>query len=69
VRRSPLGFGWLIKRRPLDSELLASWLRPSLEDPAVRRGINSYRGGVPHAAVAEALGVAHTPLPESLGTR
>jgi pimeloyl-ACP methyl ester carboxylesterase len=37
VRRSPLGFGWLIKRRPLDSELLESWLRPSLEDPAVRR--------------------------------
>jgi pimeloyl-ACP methyl ester carboxylesterase len=37
VRRSPLGFGWLIKRRPLDSELLESWVRPSLEDPAVRR--------------------------------
>jgi pimeloyl-ACP methyl ester carboxylesterase len=37
ARRSPLGFGWLIKRRPLDSELLESWLRPSLEDPAVRR--------------------------------
>jgi pimeloyl-ACP methyl ester carboxylesterase len=37
VRRSPLGFGWLIKRRPLDAELLESWLRPSLEDPAVRR--------------------------------
>jgi pimeloyl-ACP methyl ester carboxylesterase len=37
VRGSPLGFGWLIKRRPLDSELLESWLRPSLEDPAVRR--------------------------------
>jgi pimeloyl-ACP methyl ester carboxylesterase len=37
VRRSPLGFGWLIKRRPLDGELLESWLRPSIEDSAVRR--------------------------------
>ena len=37
VRGSPLGFGWLIKRRPLDSDLLESWLRPSLEDAAVRR--------------------------------
>jgi hypothetical protein len=24
-------------------------------------GLNTYKGTVPHAAVAEALGVAHTP--------
>lgn len=32
------------------------------KDPAVARGINTYKGGVPHAAVAEALGLEHTPL-------
>ena len=36
VQRSPLGFGWLIKRRPLDAELLSDWLRPVLRDSAVR---------------------------------
>jgi alanine dehydrogenase len=30
--------------------------------PHIITGINTYRGTVPHAAVAEALGVAHTPF-------
>jgi pimeloyl-ACP methyl ester carboxylesterase len=39
VRRSPLAFGWLIKSRPLDAELLESWVRPSLQNPAVFRDV------------------------------
>jgi alanine dehydrogenase len=35
--------------------------RAAVEDPAVARGLNTYLGTVPHAAVAEALGVEHTP--------
>jgi alanine dehydrogenase len=31
-------------------------------DPAVVKGINTYRGTVPHPAVAEALGVEHVPF-------
>ncbi len=31
-------------------------------DPVFISGLNTYRGTVPHAAVAEALGVAHTPF-------
>jgi alanine dehydrogenase len=30
--------------------------------PHMVTGINTYRGSVPHAAVAEALGVPHTPF-------
>jgi len=37
VQRSPLGFGLLIKRRPLDAEVIDGWLRPFLSDPAIRR--------------------------------
>jgi alanine dehydrogenase len=40
--------------------------RAADEDRAVRRGINTYRGRVPHAAVAQALGVDHQPLPDTL---
>jgi alanine dehydrogenase len=31
-------------------------------DPSIALGINTYRGGCPHEAVAGALGVAHKPL-------
>jgi alanine dehydrogenase len=31
------------------------------DDPVFISGLNTYRGTVPHKAVAEALGVAHTP--------
>jgi alanine dehydrogenase len=30
--------------------------------PHIVTGINTYRGAVPHAAVAEALGVSHSPF-------
>jgi hypothetical protein len=30
--------------------------------PHIVSGINTYKGSVPHAAVAEALGVKHTPF-------
>jgi alanine dehydrogenase len=36
--------------------------RAAADDPAVARGINTYKGGVPHPAVAEALGVEVTPF-------
>ena len=32
------------------------------DDPAMLLGINTYNGTVPHAAVAEALGLDHTPI-------
>ena len=31
-------------------------------DPAMARGVNTFQGTVPHAAVAEALGVEHRPM-------
>ena len=37
-------------------------LEAAASDPAVVKGINTYRGTVPHAAVAEALGVKHVPF-------
>jgi alanine dehydrogenase len=33
------------------------------DDRAIALGINTYQGGVPHPAVAEALAMPHTPLP------
>ena len=32
------------------------------DTPHIVGGLNTYKGTVPHAAVAEALGVAHTPF-------
>jgi alanine dehydrogenase len=36
--------------------------KAAAEDPAMMLGINTYKGTVPHAAVAEALGVDHRPI-------
>ncbi len=36
--------------------------KAAADDPAVLLGINTYKGTVPHAAVAEALSVPHAPL-------
>ena len=36
------------------------------DDPALRRGVNVCRGRVTHAAVADALGLPHTPVEELL---
>lgn len=41
-------------------------LKAAEQDPALTRGINTYRGHVPHRAVAEALGVEHVPLSKLL---
>lgn len=40
-------------------------LRALRDDPALRRGVNTWHGAVTHAGVAEAFGMAHTPV-ESL---
>ncbi|MEX2194195.1 MAG: alpha/beta hydrolase [Thermoleophilaceae bacterium] len=40
IRRSPLGYGMLLKRP--DPQVLEGWARPSLEDPAVRRDAVSF---------------------------
>jgi pimeloyl-ACP methyl ester carboxylesterase len=37
IRHGPLGFGLLIKRRPIDAELTEGWVRPFLADRGVRR--------------------------------
>jgi pimeloyl-ACP methyl ester carboxylesterase len=37
VQRSPLGFGLLISKRPMDAEVIDSWVRPFLSDADVRR--------------------------------
>ena len=36
--------------------------KAAADDPAILLGINTYKGLVPHPAVAEALGVTHAPL-------
>jgi alanine dehydrogenase len=42
---------------------LADGLEKAVADmPHIVSGINTYKGTVPHAAVAEALGVPHTPF-------
>jgi len=38
LRRSPLGFGLLVKR-PIPDEITWAWLEPSLADPGVRRDL------------------------------
>ncbi len=44
MRRSPLGFGWLAKRR-LPDALINRWLRPLQTDPGVRRDLARYARG------------------------
>ncbi len=41
-------------------------LAAALEDPALRRGVNTYRGQITHRGVAESLGRPWTPLDELL---
>ncbi len=41
-------------------------LAVALEDPALRRGVNTYLGKITHAGVAESLGRSWTPLDELL---
>lgn len=63
-RRSPLAYGALTKRR-LSSELLDSWVRPQIEDRAVRRDAAKFFGGMDpqHTlAAAERLGELEMPV-------
>jgi pimeloyl-ACP methyl ester carboxylesterase len=58
ARQGPLGFGWLIKKRPLDDELLSDWLRPAQEDAGVRRdGIKVLRALDPKHTLEAAKGL------------
>jgi alanine dehydrogenase len=41
-------------------------IKAAQHDPALAKGINTFRGHVPHKAVAEALGVDHTPFEKLL---
>ncbi len=41
-------------------------IKAAQQDVALAKGINTFRGHVPHKAVAEALGVEHTPLEKLL---
>src|SRR5215470_18094277 len=41
-------------------------VKAALADPALAKGINTFRGQAPHRAVAEALGVDHVPLEKLL---
>jgi pimeloyl-ACP methyl ester carboxylesterase len=45
VRRSPLGFGLLVKR-PIPDEITWAWLEPPLEDPGVRRDLIGLLRGI-----------------------
>jgi pimeloyl-ACP methyl ester carboxylesterase len=44
LRRSPVAYGWLTKKR-LDDELLRSWVEPGLEDRGVSRDITKVLRG------------------------
>jgi pimeloyl-ACP methyl ester carboxylesterase len=53
MRRTPLAFGVLMKHRP-DSELLDDWVRPGIEDPAVRRDAAKFLRGISPEQTLEA---------------
>lgn len=53
LRRSPLAFGWLIKKDPREAPL-AEWVRPFLEDPAVRRDVIKVLRGISKRYTLEA---------------
>jgi pimeloyl-ACP methyl ester carboxylesterase len=44
MRRTPLAFGWLTKRR-LPSELLGRWVEPSIRQPEIRRDARKFLRG------------------------
>jgi pimeloyl-ACP methyl ester carboxylesterase len=54
VRRSPLGFGLLIKRRPMDDEVLRAHLAPFLADQRVRRDALKVLRGISNRQTIEA---------------
>jgi pimeloyl-ACP methyl ester carboxylesterase len=54
IRRGPLGFGLLIKRRPLDDEVLRSYLAPFLANGAIRRDALKVLRGISSRQTIEA---------------
>jgi pimeloyl-ACP methyl ester carboxylesterase len=54
IRRGPLGFGLLIKRRPLDDEVLRSYLGPFLANGAIRRDALKVLRGISSRQTIEA---------------
>jgi pimeloyl-ACP methyl ester carboxylesterase len=53
IRHAPNAFGWLSKRGP-DPEVTAGWIRPALEDRAVRRDIAKVLKGISNRYTIEA---------------
>jgi pimeloyl-ACP methyl ester carboxylesterase len=54
IRRGPLGFGLLIKRRPMDDEALRGYLAPFLADHGVRRDALKVLRGISNRQTIEA---------------
>jgi pimeloyl-ACP methyl ester carboxylesterase len=54
IRRGPLGFGMLIKRRPMDDEALRGYLAPFLADRGVRRDALKVLRGISNRQTIEA---------------
>ncbi|HEY7150567.1 MAG TPA: alpha/beta fold hydrolase [Solirubrobacterales bacterium] len=54
IRRSPLGFGMLIKSRPMDDEALRGYLAPFLADRGVRRDALKVLRGISSRQTIEA---------------
>jgi pimeloyl-ACP methyl ester carboxylesterase len=53
VRRAPIAFGWLSKRR-LESELLDRWVRPGIENAEIRRDTRKFLRGASPSQTIEA---------------
>jgi pimeloyl-ACP methyl ester carboxylesterase len=54
VRRSPLGYGMLTKRRPMDDEVFSGYLSPFLADRGVRRDALKLLRGISNRQTIEA---------------
>jgi pimeloyl-ACP methyl ester carboxylesterase len=54
MRRGPLGFGLLTKRRPIDDETLKGYIDPFLADPRVRRDALKVLRGISNRQTLEA---------------
>jgi pimeloyl-ACP methyl ester carboxylesterase len=53
MRRAPIAYGWLTKKR-LDDELLDHWVEPPMTDPGVRRDIVKVLRGISKRYTLEA---------------
>jgi pimeloyl-ACP methyl ester carboxylesterase len=53
LRRSPLAYGWLTKRR-IDDELLDAWLAPALASKGIRHDVRKVMRGVSNRYTLEA---------------